>query len=137
MATAKKGLIISVNEDNNQIGRLSTGEVVFGNKSLTLAKGKWVTYQETMKTQRYAKDENGNQISDGNGGFKLEADPNPRAQNQVLAVFDNLGELAKAAAAPKLAELEINAYARKEAIGVSQRYALTAEEEQAAVALGF
>ena len=50
----KKGIIASINEKNNNVTRLITGEIVLGTKDQPMKQGYIVTYTTEKQTQRYA-----------------------------------------------------------------------------------
>ena len=50
----KKGIIASINGTNNNVARLTTGEIVLGTKDQPMKAGSIVTYTTEKQTQRYA-----------------------------------------------------------------------------------
>lgn len=130
MSVVKQGIVASVSANDSAIGRLTTGETVFGNKNMPLKPGMIVRYEETLKTQRYKKDGAGERIPDGNGGYELEPDPSPRTTRNVLATFESEDAFVNAMKSEKLLSLRVDMAVRKEQVTLLKEMELSAEEKE-------
>lgn len=87
----KVGIIIKVLKEN--IGKLTTGEIVISNKSNNeLKPGCVVTYTEEKQTMAYVRDELGCISYDNNGMAKLKnlAPEDQPTINRVQCVYENV-----------------------------------------------
>lgn len=121
----KKGIIASINGTNNNVARLTTGEIVLGTKDQPMKAGSIVTYTTEKQTQRYAKQAD---VDAGTVTSLYEADnktqkliPIPADQqrnvNRVQGVFANeekfIELMTQTALLDKKVEMSVNSAAKE------------------------
>lgn len=124
----KKGVINAVHATNNKVGFLFDGTVVFNSTANPIKVGSFVTYEPVTKTQKYVKDEQGNNVIDpATGKPKLEADTSGSVGNQIRMVFESAQAYAEAAAKNNTVDVLIKVEASKVMNDLAAKYNVAVE----------
>lgn len=130
----KKGIIASINGTNNNVARLTTGEVVLGTSDQPMKNGSIVTYITEKQTQRYAKQEDVDAGTvpalTGKDGKKVLVDipaEQQRDVNRVQGVFADEAKFIELMAQTAMLDKKVDYAVKEEVSALAKKYAHLAD----------